>query len=118
MIVITMTGDDIINAILSSDRVFLHYTDAMGLAAILQTGVIRTNQKFVVYLTQEPTSPSDAHTNLFIGATTHEGRGSHILVLRIDSGVLVDRVAYLEYVARQSLRLDQHSVLYAGPNPF
>lgn len=116
--VTAMTSDDIINTILSSDRVFLHYTDAMGLSGILQSGVIRTNQKSVVYLTQEPTSQSDAHTNLFIGATTHEGRGSHVLLLRIDSGILVERVAYLEFCVRQSLRLDQHAVLYAGPNPF
>jgi hypothetical protein len=113
-----MTADEIIQRVLTDNQVYLHYTDGSGLQRILAEGVIRMNEKYAVYLTQEPLTQAEAHMNLFIGATTHAGRGSHILVLRVDSGVPVERVGYLEYCVRQTLRLDQHMVLYAGPNPF
>jgi hypothetical protein len=113
-----MTRDEIINAILSLPNVYLHYTGAEGLSGIQHEGVIRTNSKTVVYLTQEPFSADQAHTNLFIGASTHEGRGTHLLVLHLDSGVPVERVGHFEYVVRQTIRLDQHVVLFAGENPF
>jgi hypothetical protein len=113
-----MTRDQIEHALLSQPNVYVHYTSAEGLSAITHEGVIRTNAKMVIYLTQEMFKQSDAHMNLFIGATTHEGRGTHILVLHLDSGVPVERVSYYEYAVRQTIRLDQHVVLYAGENPF
>jgi hypothetical protein len=113
-----MTANEIIEAILTRGNVFLHYTDADGLSSILHQGVIRTNMKGAIYLTQEPISQQTAHTNLFIGATTHAGRGSHLMVLRLDSGVPVERTGYLEFCVRQTLRLDQHVVLFSGENPF
>lgn len=113
-----MNGNEIINRLLTEDRVYLHYTDEGGLQRILGTGVIRTNDKLVVYLTQEPMTQEQAHMNLFIGASTHEGRGSHVLVLHLSSGIPVERVGYYEFCVRQSIRLDQHMVVYAGPNPF
>ena len=112
-----MTHDDIELALLNDDRVFLHYTDEGGASAIRSTGVIRTNEKSVVYLTQEPMSADGAGVSLFIGAPTHAGRGSHVVVLRIDSGLPVRRTALLEFAADQVIRLDQHRVLYIGPNP-
>ena len=113
-----MTGDQIIHALLGSTNVYLHYTSAQGLAGILAEGVIRGNNKFAVYLTQEPIKESEAHNKLFIGATTHQGRATHLIVLRLDSGVPVDRVGYYEFQVRQNIRLDQHVVLFAGQNPF
>jgi hypothetical protein len=113
-----MTGDQILHALLAGSNVYLHYTSAQGLAGIQTEGVIRGNGKFAVYLTQEPIKESDAHNTLFIGATTHQGRATHVIVLRLDSGVPVERVGYYEYCVRQNIRLDQHVVLFAGPNPF
>jgi hypothetical protein len=113
-----MTADEILGLILSDPRVYLHYTDGPGLQSILVEGVIRTNTKFAVYFTQEPFSQGDAHTNLFIGATTHAGRGSHVLVVRLDNGLPLERSGFYEVCARQSVRLTQHQVLYAGENPF
>lgn len=112
-----MTDDDIMRALLSDNRVYLHYTDAAGASAIRQTGVIRTNTKLAVYLTQEPMSEAEAHQKLFIGATTHEGRGSHVVVLRISAGLPVRRLSTFEFASDQTIRLDQHQVLYIGPNP-
>jgi hypothetical protein len=113
-----MTADEILSLLLSDPRVYIHYTDAAGLENIAMQGVIRTNDKFAVYFSQEPFSQSEAHTKLFIGATTHAGRGSHILVVRLDNGLLLERTGFYEVAARQSVRLDQHHVLYTGPNPF
>lgn len=112
-----MTGNDIYSALLSDHRVYVHYTDEAGLRAILHEGVIRPNFKGVVYLTQEPMSQSEAHTRLFIGATTHEGRGSHILLIQLASGLPITRLTSLEFSVSQSIKLSQHTVLYAGPNP-
>jgi hypothetical protein len=112
-----MTSDEIIQALLTDDHVFLHYTSEAGASQIKSTGVIRPNDKMVVYLTQEPMSADAAHTSLFIGATTHVGRGTHVIVLRLDSGLSVRRTGPLEFAADQIIRLDQHRVLYIGPNP-
>lgn len=113
-----MNADEILSLILSDPRVYLHYTDESGMDAILMDGVIRTNTKYTVYFTQEPFSQAEAHLKLFIGATTHAGRGSHILVIRLDNGLLLERTGFYEVCARQSVRLDQHQVLYSGKNPF
>ncbi|AGP36743.1 hypothetical protein BE04_44845 [Sorangium cellulosum] len=113
-----MTGDEIIQAILSEQYVFLHYTDAEGLNGILHDGVIHQDYKGVVYLTQEPMTQAQAHTNIFIGATTHSGRASHVLVLRLDSGLPIRRLADYEFSVDQNIKLHQHEVLYAGLNPF
>jgi hypothetical protein len=113
-----MDANGILSLILSDPRVYLHYTDEAGIANILMEGVIRTNTKYAVYFTQEPFSQEEAHMKLFIGATTHAGRGSHILVVRLDNGLLLERTGFYEVCARQSVRLDQHQVLYSGKNPF
>ncbi|NUQ75853.1 MAG: hypothetical protein HUU21_20105 [Polyangiaceae bacterium] len=113
-----MNADEILSLLVSDPRVYLHYTDEGGLESIQSQGVIRTNDKFAVYFTQEPFSEAEAHTRLFIGATTHAGRGSHILVVRLDNGLALERSGFYEVCARQSVRLSQHQVLYAGPNPF
>ncbi|MGK3971036.1 hypothetical protein WMF38_04910 [Sorangium sp. So ce118] len=113
-----MTGDEILQAILSEHYVYLHYTDEQGLSGILHEGVLRPDHKGVVYLTQEPMTQAEAHTNLFIGATTHGGRGSHILVLRLDSGLPIRRLTNYEFSVDQNIKIHQHEVLYAGVNPF
>jgi hypothetical protein len=113
-----MKGDDIISTLLSDTQVYIHYTDEGGLDRILSEGVIRTDQKGYVYFTQEPLTQSEAHNNLFIGASTHAGRGTHILVLRLDMGMPVEQCGYMELRVRQSVRLDQHFVIYKGENPF
>jgi hypothetical protein len=112
-----MTGHEILNAVLSDQRVFIHYTDEHGLQGMLHEGVIRTNFKGVVYLTQEPMSEGDAHTRLFIGASTHAGRGSHLILLRVDLGLPVTRLTDYEFSVSQSIKLHQHTVMYSGPNP-
>lgn len=104
--------------LLTDSQVYVHYTDESGLNGILREGVIRPNFKGVVYLSQEPLKASETANVLFIGATTHEGRGTHILVLRLDLGLPVTRLTTYESSVRQSIRLDQHRVIYAGPNPF
>lgn len=114
----TMTANEILGEILSDPRVYIHYTDEAGLGDILREGVIRTNTKLAVYFTQEPFSQAQAHTNLFIGATTHAGRGSHVVVVRLDNGLPLEKTGYYEVCARQSVRLVQHQVLYSGANPF
>jgi hypothetical protein len=113
-----MSKDKIKEALLHQQNVYIHYTSATGLSAIVHEGVIRTNPKLAIYLTQEMFPPDVAQTNLFIAAKTHEGRGTHVLVLQIDSGIPVERVGFYEYAVRQSIRLSQHVVIYAGENPF
>ncbi|WP_437909857.1 hypothetical protein WME95_19510 [Sorangium sp. So ce327] len=113
-----MTGDEIIEAILSQYSVFLHYTDEAGLSGILHEGVIRPNHNGVVYLTQEPMTQAEAHTNIFIGATTHSGRASHLLVLQLDIGLPIRRLNNYEFRVDQNIKLHQHNVLYTGLNPF
>ena len=113
-----MGADEILGLLLSDPRVYLHYTDEAGLESIRSEGVIRTNDKFAVYFSQEPFSQAEAHTRLFIGASTHAGRGSHILAVRLDNGLAIERTGFYEVCARQSVRLTQHQVLYSGPNPF
>lgn len=115
---VIMTGDEIINAILSDHRTYLHYTDERGLSGILREGVIRPNHKDVVYLTHEPFSQAQAHTSIFIGARTHAGRASHVLLIRIDSGLPIMRLSDYEFSVSQNVKLHQHTVLYAGLNPF
>ncbi|MEZ4303008.1 MAG: hypothetical protein R3B70_49245 [Polyangiaceae bacterium] len=112
------SANEIIHLLLTDPRVYLHYTDLAGLNAILGQGVIRTDSKYAVYFTQEPFSQAEAHTKLFIGATTHAGRGSHVLVVKLDNGLPIERTGYYEVCVRQSVRLAQHQVLYSGPNPF
>lgn len=118
MLAVTMTQNEILGLLLSDPRVYIHYTDEVGLGDILREGVIRTNTKHAVYFTQEPFSQAEAHIKLFIGATTHAGRGSHILVVRLDNGLMLERTGFYEVCTRQSVRLTQHQVLYSGPNPF
>jgi hypothetical protein len=113
-----MTGDEIIQAVLSEHGVFLHYTDDQGLRGILYEGVLRPDYKGVVYLTQEPMTQAEAHTNLFIGATTHSGRATHLLVLRLDIGLPIRPLNNYEFRVDQNIKLHQHEVLYAGLNPF
>lgn len=113
-----MKGDDILHALLNDTQTFIHYTDASGLERIFSEGVIRTDQKGYVYFSQEPMNQQTAHTNIFIGATTHEGRGSHILVLRLDMGMPIENCGMYELRVRQGVRLDQHQLVYAGENPF
>ncbi|WNG18842.1 hypothetical protein [Cystobacter fuscus] len=109
-----------IRSLLQADPdVFIHYTDETGLRNILQEGVIRPNRKGHVYFTQEPFSQADAHMNLFLAQSTHEGRGSHILVIRLDPGVRITKMSDLyEFRIQDSLKLHQHEVLYEGKNPF
>lgn len=104
--------------LLSDSQVYIHYTDEGGLNGILRSGVIRPNFKGVVYLSQEPLKVSETHNALFIGASTHEGRGTHVLVLRLDLGLPVTRLTAFESSVSQIIRLDQHRVIYSGPNPF
>ena len=113
-----MTGDAIIRALLDDPRVYLHYTDAGGLELIMLEGVIRPNSKGWVHFTQEPMSPDRAHNDLFIGATTHAGRGTHIIALRLDVGLPMETTSMYEARVRQSVRIDQHGFIYAGVNPF
>ena len=104
--------------LLTDPQVYVHYTDEAGLNGILREGVIRPNFKGVVYLSQEPLKASETHNVLFIGATTHEGRGSHILVIKLDLGLPITKLTTFESSVSQSIRLDQHRVLYHGVNPF
>lgn len=113
-----MNGHDIIGQLLTDPQVYLHFTDDRGLAGILHEGVIRTNFKGVVYFTQEPLKASETHNSLFIGATTHAGRGTHVLAVRLDLGLQVTRLTSYEFSVAQSIRLSQHRVLFAGTNPF
>ena len=113
-----MTSDEILSLLLTEPSVYIHYTDEAGLSSIRQEGVIRTNSKLAVYFTQEPFSEADAHLKLFIGAATHSGRGSHIIVVRLDNGLPLERTGYYEVCSNQTVRLDQHQVLYSGPNPY
>ncbi|AKT37190.1 uncharacterized protein CMC5_013200 [Chondromyces crocatus] len=113
-----LTAEQILNELILDSRVFLHYTSSSGLSGIMKDGVIQTDGKYAVYFSQEPMSPDDVHTKLLIGATTHEGRGTHLLVIRVDSGIPIETTGYHEVCVRQRIRLDQHMVLYHGPNPF
>ena len=114
-----MNAEDLLYTALMNDaRVFLHYTSGSGLAGILAAGTIRTDGKGYVYFTQEPFTPEQAHMNLFIGASTHEGRGTHIIALRLDSGIPLEDAGLYETRVRQSIRVDQHEMIYNGPNPF
>jgi hypothetical protein len=49
---------------------------------------------------------------------THEGRGSHALEIRLDSGLPVERLTDYEFGVNQVIKLHQHTVLYSGVNPF
>ncbi len=113
-----MNANDIRSALVYQQGVYLHYTTAEGLSSILQEGVIRPNFKGVVYLSQEPVDQRSAHNTLFIGATTHAGRGSHLLVLALDTGLPVTRLTDYEFSVSQNIKLHQHTVLFAGANPF
>lgn len=113
-----MNGDDILRALVDDSRVYLHYTDESGLQLIMLEGVIRPNSKGYVHFTQEPMSPERAFNDLFIAATTHAGRGSHIIALRLDVGLPMETTSLYEARVAQSVRVDQHGFLYAGVNPF
>ncbi len=113
-----MTGDELLQELVYDSNTYIHYTDASGLSRILQEGVIRTDQKGYVYFTQEPMTQAQAHMNIFIGASTHEGRGSHVLVLRLSVGMPIEDCGLYELRVRQGVRLDQHHIVYYGENPF
>jgi hypothetical protein len=98
--------------------VYLHYTDDRGLKQIHAEGVIRMNSKYSVYFSREPLDPAMANICLFLSATTHVDRGSHLLVVRLDPGIPLEMTGPLEFRSRQSIRLIQNEVLYAGLNPF
>ncbi|AKJ05076.1 hypothetical protein [Archangium gephyra] len=102
--------------------VYLHFTDSLGFHSIQQEGLIRTNTKGFVFLTRMPFSAEQATVNLFISASTHTGRGSHVFVLRLDPGLRIIPTSQnyegYEYRATQSIKLKQNEVLYAGENPF
>lgn len=108
-----------IRSFLSDASVFIHYTDEKGLRGIQQNGVIRPNYKGFVYLSQTPFSPENANMNLFLAQTTHEGRGTHMIVMRLDPGLNPTKMSDLyEFRVNQSIRLDQHELLYSGKNLF
>jgi hypothetical protein len=106
-----MNGDELLAALVNGNRTYLHYTDEPGMASMLADGVIRTDQKGYVYFTQEPFTQAQAHTNLFIGSSTHAGRGSHILCLRLDNGLPLEDCGFYEVRSRQSVRIDQHQLV-------
>ncbi len=105
-------------ALCTDEDVYVHYTDSVGLGYINEQGVIRPDGKGYVYFSRENFSQSQAHTCLFIGASTHAGRGSHIVVVRLDRGLALENCSYYEYRCQCSVRLDQHAIIYAGANPF
>lgn len=114
-----MNSVEIRSLLVSEPDVFIHYTDAAGLRNIQQEGVIQTNRKGHVYLSQTPFSQQDAHMNLFLAQSTHEGRGSYIIVIRIDPGMRVTKMSDLyEFRVENSIKLHQHEVLFSGKNPF
>ena len=115
-----MNAADIQNRLDTDDRVFLHYTNEAGFNAIKQEGVVRQNNKFAVYLTREVLSPTQVSNVLFIGAGTHEGRGSHVFVVRLGPWIQLEKIGWgaPEYVARERIKLGQHEVIYQGRNPF
>jgi hypothetical protein len=115
-----MIGADIRNLMAADARVFLHYTNEEGFKRIKQEGVIRQSNKFAVYFTREALPSSEVGNVLFIGAPTHEGRGSHVFALRLDPGILLEEHGWgvIEYITRQRIKLGQHEVIYAGRNPF
>lgn len=97
---------------------FVHYADDAGLRGILESGIIRANRKGFVYLTREVFGRDDANMRLFLAQPTHEGRGSHLLLIRLDPGLRVVKMPDIyEFRIQDSIRLDQHEVLYAGRNP-
>jgi len=116
----SMVGADIRNLIATDAQVFLHYTSEAGYKAIKDSGVLRVSDKFAVYFTREALAPSEMGNVLFIGASTHEGRGTHVFVLRLDPGILLEEHGWgiAEYITRQRIKLGQHEVLYEGKNPF
>ncbi len=113
-----MNSAEIKVLLVSDPSVYLHYTDETGHRNIFQEGLIRANYKGAVYFSQTPFDQEGAHTCLFIGAPSHIGRGSHVLVMRLDPGLRLDFNGFHEFRASQNIRLDQHEVLYAGKNPF
>ena len=56
--------------------------------------------------------------NLAAWKKCHGGPGSHILVLRLDSGLPIRRLTKYEFSVDRNIKLHQHAVLYAGVNPF
>lgn len=73
------SAKELFEILCTDSRAYVHYTDAAGIDGMNDTGVIRTDGKGWVYFTREPFTQEQAHTNLFIGATTHAGRGRILL---------------------------------------
>jgi hypothetical protein len=113
-----MTAEQLFNALANDPKLHLHYTDGSGVDRILSDGVMRTDEKFALYFTREPMTESEAHNALFIGASTHAGKGSHVIAVRLSDGLPLEQTALYEFRCTQSVRLDQHVLVYAGPNPF
>jgi hypothetical protein len=99
-----------------------HYTDESGFNAIMRGdggAHIAANSAGKVHVTQEIYSLAEAEQNLFIGATTHSGRGDYVFAFNKPQGAeFIPGAQPNELIHWGSLKLSPEDILYAGRNPF
>lgn len=102
-------------------KIFYHYTNAAGLAGIMNTARITPDGKGNVYITDTAMSAADAFQNLFLSQPTHAGRGDFVVAFFLDknqeSQLRYNPMQPFEYVwSSGTLKIDQ--VLWGTKNPF
>lgn len=78
--------------------------------------MIKADSKNRVFVTDQMYSPDETHNALYAGNPACEGKGSHVVVMRVPEGV--ERLSSTqpnEIVLRGSLRPE---IIHSGPNPF
>jgi hypothetical protein len=101
---------------------FVKYTNAEGLAKFLTEGVLRPNDKGLVYLTKAFLTPEEVERDIFIGDPYGKGRGDYMLIFFVDPDQSAniqkstsDPLEWTYYGG--NLKIRQGNLLYVGPNP-
>lgn len=80
--------------------------------------VLRANARGQVFATKAAMSAEQAEQVLFIGSSTHAGRGAYVFEFFAKPGVLFSPGKTGELIHQGSLRFGRHlELLFSGPNP-
>ena len=103
---------------LSSDNVFIHYTDKAGFESIMKTGIINPNSQGKVYITDILMSPGDVERDILINNKKHVGRGDYAVIFKADTVQRnnIKMSSELEYI--HSGRIKLKDILYSGEDPY
>jgi hypothetical protein len=93
----------------------IHYTDADGAKGIAESGVIRSNEKGQVFVTDQKLSAEEVKNRIFIGRSGD--KGSHVVEIEPVEGLPIRQGKNAnELIHQDALRDGRHGTFKVKPN--